>query len=196
MATAVKMTARVRDAFSSALRDESLAGELRAELEAALREQDGAVPFTTLRHLHGASRSQQEPLYLHELLEGSELYFPEPEKPARNPELVARLEKLKAQQDNAEYRRMVRNVDCKRLNQYGSIEDIGKEMKSVKAMVVTMFNFLITVVAAYVCVYLASQYVLPNTTSRVLAGVIAASVVGLAELYALVKTVEGEMGNL
>uniref|UniRef100_S4R904 Transmembrane protein 199 n=1 Tax=Petromyzon marinus TaxID=7757 RepID=S4R904_PETMA len=138
----------------------------------------------------------EEPLYLHELLEGSELYFPEPEKPARNPELVARLEKLKAQQDNAEYRRMVRNVDCKRLNQYGSIEDIGKEMKSVKAMVVTMFNFLITVVAAYVCVYLASQYVLPNTTS-VSAGIgIPVHTVHLADILTFCASIGGRCCHL
>uniref|UniRef100_A0A8C0QN92 Uncharacterized protein n=1 Tax=Chelonoidis abingdonii TaxID=106734 RepID=A0A8C0QN92_CHEAB len=52
------------------------------------------------------------PVYLHELLEGSEIYLPEVEKPPRNPELVARLEKIKAKLANEEYRRITRNINC------------------------------------------------------------------------------------
>lgn len=100
-------------------------------------------------------------------------------------------------------------------------------MRSVKAVVVTIFNFLVTVVAAFACSYIGSQYLFSDTAAvgfshvlclhmwflsrlhvlnllflllllcfqRVLAAVIAASVVGLAELYVLVRTMEGELGE-
>lgn len=95
-------------------------------------------------------------------------------------------------------------------------------MRSVKAVVVTIFNFLVTVAATFTCSYLGSQYLFSDTAAvgfslvlclhvwflsclhmlnfllcfqRVLAAVIAASVVGLAELYVLVRTMEGELGE-
>ncbi|KAK3083718.1 hypothetical protein FSP39_001986 [Pinctada imbricata] len=49
--------------------------------------------------------------YLNEVLEGSELHLPQYVPPPRNPELEARIERLKAQQANREYRDMVKNVD-------------------------------------------------------------------------------------
>lgn len=97
-------------------------------------------------------------------------------------------------------------------------------MRSVKAVVVTIFNFLVTVAATFACSYIGSQYLFSDTAAvgfllfsaclqmclrscllmlnvlllwfqRVLAAVIAASVVGLAELYVLVRTMEGELGE-
>lgn len=38
-------------------------------------------------------------------------------------------------------------------------------MRSVKALVVTIFNFIITVAAAFVCTYLGSQYVFTEMAS-------------------------------
>uniref|UniRef100_K7GJP8 Transmembrane protein 199 n=2 Tax=Pelodiscus sinensis TaxID=13735 RepID=K7GJP8_PELSI len=135
-------------------------------------------------------------VYLHELLEGSEIYLPEVEKPPRNPELVARLEKIKAKLANEEYKRITRNINCQELNQYGTLADLGRQVRSMKAVVITIFNFIVTVVAAFACTYLGSQYVFTETAARVLSAVIVASVVGLAELYVMVRTVEGELGGL
>lgn len=38
-------------------------------------------------------------------------------------------------------------------------------VRSVKAVVVTVFNFLVTVVAAFACAYMGSQYVFTETTA-------------------------------
>ncbi|MBN3300400.1 TM199 protein, partial [Amia calva] len=113
-----------------------------------------------------------------------------------NPELVARLERIKAKLANDEYRRITRNVNCQELNRAGGLADIGRQMRSVKAVVVTVFNFLVTVVAVFACTYLGSQYIFTEMAPRILSAVIAASVVGLAELYVLVRTMEGELGEL
>ncbi|NWQ94987.1 TM199 protein, partial [Burhinus bistriatus] len=170
---------------------------LRAELEAALASEGALVPFSLLRRLHAALREAGSPLYLHELLEGSEIHFPEVPVPPRNPELVARLERIKAKLANEEYQRMTRNIT-------GQVRDLTAPnhlspfslVRSVKAVVITIFNFIVTVVAAFACTYLGSQYVFAETAARVLSAVIVASVVGLAELYVMVRTLEGDLGKL
>ncbi|XP_064379370.1 transmembrane protein 199 isoform X2 [Dromaius novaehollandiae] len=136
------------------------------------------------------------PLYLHELLEGSEIDLPEVPVPPRNPELVARLERIKARLANEEYRRMTRNVAGQELNRYGTLADFGRQVRSVKAVVITILNFIVTVAAAFACTYLGSQYIFAETAARILSAVIVASVVGLAELYVMVRTLEGDLGKL
>ncbi|XP_074869994.1 vacuolar ATPase assembly protein VMA12 [Carettochelys insculpta] len=201
MASSMRVGERlVRAAVSGSRELGQLPRELRAELEAALAAPaDGRGPlvaFALLRKLQGALRQAGSPLYLHELLEGSEIYLPAVEKPPRNPELVARLEKIKAKLANEEYKRITRNINCQELSQYGTLADLGRQVRSMKAVVITIFNFIVTVVAAFACTYLGSQYIFTETAAHVLSAVIVASVVGLAELYVMVQTMEGELGEL
>ncbi|KAJ8372782.1 hypothetical protein AAFF_G00277250 [Aldrovandia affinis] len=81
------------------------------------------------------------------------------------------------------------------LHRHGIMADFGREVRSAKAVVITVFNFLVTVAATFACSYLGSQYLFTETTARVISAVIAASVVGLAELYVLVRTMEGDLGD-
>ncbi|XP_062448550.1 transmembrane protein 199 [Rhea pennata] len=195
MAAAVRAGPRLRRAAAGGELARLPAG-LRTELEAALGSGGALVPFSLLRRLHGALREAGSPLYLHELLEGSEIALPEVPVPPRNPELVARLERIKARLANEEYRRMTRNVTGQELNRYGTLADFGRQVRSVKAVVITIFNFIVTVAAAFACTYLGSQYVFAETAARILSAVIVASVVGLAELYVMVRTLEGDLGKL
>ncbi|KAK3531682.1 hypothetical protein QTP70_025919 [Hemibagrus guttatus] len=168
--------------------------DLLKELE-ALKKQT-IVSFRTARKLQKLLQQNGYPVYLHELLEDSTLYLPKVEPPPRNPQLVVRLEKIKAKLANEEYRRITRNVNPQEMNNLGTLADFGRQVRSVKAVVVTVFNFLVTVVAAFACAYIGSQYIFTETTARVISAVIAASVVGLAELYVLVRTMEGDLGEL
>ncbi|XP_034557771.1 transmembrane protein 199 [Notolabrus celidotus] len=176
--------------------DSSLPQRLREELEETL-EKDGpkTLSFGTARQLKKYLQDKGHPFYLHELLEDSSLHLPEFVQPPRNPELVARLERIKAKLANEEYNRITRNVNAQELNRSGTLAEIGLQVRSAKAVVVTVFNFLITVVAAFFCSYMGSQYLFTDTSARVISAVIAASVVGLAELYVLVRTMEGELGE-
>ncbi|XP_037664936.1 transmembrane protein 199 [Choloepus didactylus] len=188
------------------LEREQLPQKLRAELEAALGKKDMGcesrsgsgclVPFRLIRDLHQHLRERDSTLYLHELLKGSEIYLPEVVKPPRSPELVARLEKIKIQLANEEYKRITRNVTCQDSRHGRTLSDLGKQVRSVKALVITIFNFIVTVAAAFICTYLGSQYIFTEMASRVLAALIVASVVGLAELYVMVQAMEGEFGEL
>ncbi|XP_048017539.1 transmembrane protein 199 [Megalobrama amblycephala] len=194
MASSFKIGERFQEKVRDLLESESaLSEELKEELN-ALKDQS-IIPFKTVRKLHKLLEENGYPVYLHELFEDSTLHLPEVVKPPRNPQLVARLEKIKAKLANEEYKRITRNVNPQEMKHHGTLADFGREVRSVKAVVVTVFNFLVTVVAAFACSYLGSQYIFTETTARVIAAVIAASVVGLAELYVLVRTMEGDLGE-
>lgn len=176
--------------------DSSVPQELREELELLLEKSEPTIlPFRVARKLKKYLQDSGNPFYLHELLEDSSLHLPEVVKPPRNPELVARLEKIKAKLANEEYNRITRNVNTQQMNRNGTLADFGRQVRSVKAAVVTLFNFLVTVAATFACSYMGSQYLFTETAARVITAVIAASVVGLAELYVLVRTMEGELGE-
>nr|XP_057936446.1 transmembrane protein 199 [Doryrhamphus excisus] len=176
--------------------DSSLPEALRQKLSIML-EKTGqtTLPFSIARQLKTYLKDQGHPFYLHELLEDSSLHLPEIVKPPRNPELVARLDRIKARLANEEYNKMTRNVNNQEMNRNGTLADFGREVRSAKAVVVTVFNFLVTIVATFACSYMGSQYLFTETTARVVSAVIATSVVGLAELFVLVRTMEGELGE-
>ncbi|CAH2219974.1 transmembrane 199 [Pelobates cultripes] len=173
-----------------------LKDESRALAEKALTHGPGAiVPFSVVRELHQILREKDSSQYLHELLEGSIIHLPAVEIPKRNPELVARLEKIKAKLANEDYRRITKNVSCQ-TGRNGTLAEFSKQVRPVKTMVITVFNFFITIAAAFACTYIGSQYLFTDTAARVLSSVIVASLVGLAELYVLVRTMEGQLGEL
>ncbi|KAF3693135.1 Transmembrane protein 199 [Channa argus] len=176
--------------------ESSLPQRLKEELEEIVgKAEPTTLAFSTARKLKKYLQEKGNPFYLHELLEDSSLHLPEVVKPPRNPELVARLERIKAKLANEEYNRITRNVNTQEINRNGTLADFGREVRSAKAVVVTIFNFLVTVVATFACSYMGSQYLFTEMTPRVISAVISASVVGLAELYVLVRTMEGELGE-
>ncbi|NWI99493.1 TM199 protein, partial [Crypturellus undulatus] len=117
----------------------------------------------------------------------------------QNPELEARLERIRAQLASEEYRRMTRNSKGtlgKRCITNQIAVFAPSPVRSVKAVVIAVLNFFVTVAASFACTYLGSQYIFAETAARVLSAVIVASVVGLAELYMMVRTLEGDLGKL
>ncbi|XP_062872889.1 transmembrane protein 199 [Trichomycterus rosablanca] len=194
MASSFTLGERFHEKVKELLRRKSgYSSDLMEQLE-ALKDQS-TMSFKTARKLQQLLQQNGYPFYLHELLDDSTLYLPKVELPPRNPELVARLEKIKAKLANEEYKRITRNVNPQEISNHGGLADFGRQVQSVKAVVVTVFNFLVTVIAAFACAYIGSQYIFTEIASRIISAVIAASVVGLAELYVLVRTMEGELGE-
>lgn len=199
MASAFVLGERFRQRAADLLEENNspMSQELRAELQNLLQEpHTPKMSFSTARRLKEYLQNTGHHLFLHELLEDSCLLLPEVVKPPRNPQLVARLEKLKARLANQEYDRITRNVNTQEIHRHGTMADFGRDVRSMKTVFVTVFNFLVTVVATFACSYMGSQYLFADTSARVISAVIAASVVGLAELYVLVRTVEGDLGEL
>lgn len=174
MASSFKIGERFKEWLRDLLESKSaISEELKEELK-TFKDQS-IIPFKTVRKLHKLLQDNGHPVHLHELFEDSTLHLPEVITPPRNPQLVARLEKIKAKLANEEYKRITRNVNPQEMNQHGTLADFGRQ--------------------AFACSYLGSQYIFTETTARVIAAVIAASVVGLAELYVLVRTMEGDLGE-
>lgn len=66
------------------------------------------------KYLREYRKTTTEKIYLHELLDNSELILPTPKVTPRNPELEARIQKLTAQQNAREYRTMTKSIDSVR----------------------------------------------------------------------------------
>jgi hypothetical protein len=49
--------------------------------------------------------------HFHEIMSGCEMVLPQPKFPPRNPELEARVQRLRKEQEDREYKRMTQNVD-------------------------------------------------------------------------------------
>lgn len=66
------------------------------------------------KYLKEYRKTATEKIYLHELFDNSDVILPSPKVTPRNPELEARVKKLKAQQNAREYQAMTKNIDSVR----------------------------------------------------------------------------------
>lgn len=66
------------------------------------------------RYLAEQRQNDENASYLHEVLKGSKLVLPQNEIIERNPELEARCQRLRHEQDERSYKTMTKNVDCSR----------------------------------------------------------------------------------
>lgn len=66
------------------------------------------------RYLGEYRKITREKVYLHELFDNSDVILPSPEITPRNPELEARIKKLREQQNAREYREMTKSIDSVR----------------------------------------------------------------------------------
>lgn len=64
------------------------------------------------QYLKQKRENDETTVYLHDLLEGSDIKLPEPDIIPRNPELEARIQRLKAEQANRDYKTMTKKVDA------------------------------------------------------------------------------------
>ncbi|CAN8000953.1 unnamed protein product [Ixodes hexagonus] len=176
------------------------AESLKNQVRRALDSQPVRVPFKMLKSVRDAARevSRARPVYLHKLLEASELCLPNPVTPPRNPELELRIQKLRAQQMNREYDRMTSNVDRCRKSAGGiaaatttTTSGVGAEIREVKKQSLAVLNLLISIGGTFAFFYKAVEYSLPepHIAAQVLAGLFAAIVVAVAELYFVIKVI-------
>lgn len=66
------------------------------------------------KYLKEHRKTATEKIYLHELLDDSDVILPTPKETPRNPELEARIQKLMAQQNARDYEAMTKSIDSVR----------------------------------------------------------------------------------
>lgn len=146
------------------------------------------ISFSCVQKLHQlVSNGRESPkLYLHELLEGAEIYHPPLKEPERNPELVARLGRLRAEQEDRQYRAMTRNV---RIKTYGDspLSQLGQEVRSFRQQMMGVVNVVLTIIGGFVFGYMAAAYQGQPMITRFTAGFALALIVAVADLYFFIK---------
>ncbi|KAL7023846.1 hypothetical protein ACKWTF_012814 [Chironomus riparius] len=126
--------------------------------------------------------------YLCDVLDKIEVKLPENEIVERNPELEARIQRLKAQQSNLEYNNMTKNVDGRR-KAVEPTESIAYQMKQINRQLIAVAQFIFSVVSGFFFGFIGIELIIGDLDFgfRLLLGIICALVIALAEIYFLAK---------
>lgn len=124
---------------------------------------------------------------LHELLTKWGIEIPEPPVIPRNPELEARVQRLRVEQEERDYRSMTKNVDSVRIKHPD--DSIGYQLKMMNRQLIAVLQFIISVGAGFAFGFIGVQYMVGELDFgfRLLLGVICALIIALAEMYFLAK---------
>jgi len=180
-------------------------GGFESEDSSEQSNQPTTIPFKTISFLHKTlvdyfdnacndqtQRDDEAPChYLHEVLRGSTVHIPELPKPERNPELEARCQRLRLDQQEKAYQEMVTNVSGSTLSTTADLaSEFSKAAQSTSSALIVVANIFLTVVAAFFFGFFASKYVMPapNLAAETLVGVVMATVVAAADLYFLIRS--------
>ncbi|GAB1602586.1 transmembrane protein 199-like [Argonauta hians] len=144
------------------------------------------VPVKLVRDsIEALNKGRSNPLYIHEALKDSELHLQKYEPPERSAELEARIQRLKKEADEREYKQMTRNVHRTKKIVDGNI---GKELKAMNLQIIAVINFVLTVGGAFVFGYKAAEASMeqPDMVIQITVGMVLGTVVFFADLYFLV----------
>lgn len=133
-------------------------------------------------------RKKNEDLpYLHELMMDCEIVLPENNIMVRNPELEARCQKLRREQETREYKAITRNVDNVRT--YIAQDTIAYQVKQINRQLIAVAQFIFSVAAGFAFGFIGIELIVGQLDFgfRLLLGIMIALIIGLAEIYFLAK---------
>uniref|UniRef100_A0A4Y0BVU4 Endoplasmic reticulum-based factor for assembly of V-ATPase n=1 Tax=Anopheles funestus TaxID=62324 RepID=A0A4Y0BVU4_ANOFN len=130
--------------------------------------------------------------YLHTLLNGCQLKLPVNPIQERNPELEARCQRLRKEQEDREYHRMTKNVDS--IRKHMPEETISYQMKQINRHLIAVAQFLFSVAAGFAFGFIGIELLIGQLDFgfRLLLGIIIALIIALAEIYFLAKKLNEE----
>ena len=129
------------------------------------------------------------------LLLSCSLHLPSPVFAERDPELEARCQKLRAEQENRDYRALTNNV---RRDREAEEEPIKKQFKEINSFLLLIVQFVVSVICSFMFGFLGPYYLYGKTDlgGRLLAGIICAFIVGCADMYFVIRQLLEEDGIL
>lgn len=129
----------------------------------------------------------------HDLMIGCDIKLPQPVDEPRNQELEARIQRLKAQQANREYKSMTKNVDTVRLHE--PEETIAYQIKQINRQLIAVAQFIFSVLAGFAFGFIGIELIVGNLDFgfRLLLGVMFALIIALAEIYFLAKKLSEDL---
>uniref|UniRef100_A0A182NFZ7 Endoplasmic reticulum-based factor for assembly of v-atpase n=1 Tax=Anopheles dirus TaxID=7168 RepID=A0A182NFZ7_9DIPT len=142
--------------------------------------------------LHEMRQTDATVPYLHTLLAGCSLKLPENPIQERNPELEARCQRLRKEQEDREYHRMTKNVDSVR--KHMPEDTLSYQMKQINRHLIAVAQFLFSVAAGFAFGFIGIELLIGQLDFgfRLLLGIIIALVIALAEIYFLAKKLNEE----
>lgn len=131
-------------------------------------------------------------IFLHDLIDTCGLYLPMNEVIERNPELEARCQRLREQQQNKEYLDMTKNVDS--TLKYVPEDTIAYQVKAMNSQMIAVLQFIFSVAAGFVFGFLGLELIFGGIEFglRLVLGIFCALVIGVAEMYFLLKKLNEE----
>ncbi|XP_023241085.1 transmembrane protein 199-like [Centruroides sculpturatus] len=107
---------------------------------------------------------------------------------AENPELEARIQKLKAEQEEREYHEMTKNVSMSSFKKSSSFQS---EIRSVRSQITAVLNGVLTVAGTFIFGFKAAEYLfsVSDLITKFCVGFSLAMLVAVAELYFLIPIV-------
>lgn len=155
----------------------------------ATEEKEKELRLTTeeVEWCHTKIRENSRPERIHELLTESQIILPKYEPPPRNPELEARIQKLRFEQENREYRNMTKSVDPTYQKENLGLGEIGKDIRTVNQHIISGMQYLLSVVGTFFAIFIAVGMATPDYGVRALVASISAVIVGIAELFFIIR---------
>lgn len=138
--------------------------------------------------LDGRRDKGEELPYLHQLMEHSEIILPQNEYIERNPELEARCQRLRKEQEQRQYEQMTKNVDNSQ--KHRPDDSIGYQIKQINKQLVAVLQFIISVAAGFAFGFIGIDLLVDRKLDfgfRLLLGIMFSLIIALAEIYFLAK---------
>ncbi|RUS82352.1 hypothetical protein EGW08_009867 [Elysia chlorotica] len=180
----VSITKNILDAVQKIIDLPNVKDSLKQQCIEVQKNEKGVVSTKVLRDIYKTLRNEGETIFLHEMIEGADLVPQQPVLPPRNPELEARIQKLKIEEENKEYERMTRNVQSRGKQNFSFQEDV----KSMNRQMIAMLNFALTVVAGFAFGYKGTELVYGNIFAmQMMSGLILGTVVFFVDLYFILR---------
>ncbi|XP_018798772.1 PREDICTED: uncharacterized protein LOC108975017 [Bactrocera latifrons] len=131
-------------------------------------------------------------IFLYDLIDTCRLYLPMNEVIERNPELEARCQRLREKQQNKEYLDMTKNVDS--TLKYVPEDTIAYQVKAMNSQMIAVLQFIFSVGAGFVFGFLGLELIFGGIEFglRLVLGIFCALVIGVAEMYFLLKKLNEE----
>lgn len=155
----------------------------------ATKESEKELRLTTeeIEWCHTKIRESSRPERIHELLTESQIILPKYEPPPRSPELEARIQRLRFEQENREYKNMTKSVDPTFQRENLGLGEIGQDIRTVNQHIISGMQYLLSVVGTFFAIFIAAGMATPDYGVRALVASISAVIVGFAELFFIIR---------
>jgi len=191
--TRVELTPEITKFLTNVFKSQVIEYSLKMKIRIGLDPNENSVSYDVLSEAHDFYSKFQKKLSspeyteLRDLVKTSRVFNRNLPEPIRSPELVKRLTRLKKEQEQVVYNKMVTNVTKSKKLNLG--QDIGVAYRSVRQQTMSILNLLLSVIAAFMFGYVASQYAFQdNLGYRVILGLFLAIIVAIADLYFMART--------